>query len=749
MALKAFELYGDIVLHGADKVKNDVKSASLEASKAGENFNGMGLAIGSAVLAGGIAVAKFAADSFEAFGTVEDATVRLRTAVDNSGQSFNSWVQATQDAADKGEKLGYTSAEVEQGLGTLVTMTGSTTKAYKDLGLVEDLARYKGMSLTAAAILVSKAEDGKASSLQRVLPFLTKNMSAEEALAAMHEHLGGQAEAASKTSAGAVRTMNAEWEGFKENFGGDIAPAVTGGLHTISRDMQWFSDWMNSDNSFDAFKASWSDFLGITDNASAKFVHSSGAIAKANAETSKLAGSQADAADSANNMADGTTVAATAADKLAAAQDKLDTATVSYVRDLKGKITTSDTVGAANRDLRDKQDALTQAMKSAEDAHKAVTDAEKKHAKGSIEVKAALAAEDQANLKVKDSQEDVNAAIKLLKQRTDDAQPGLDKYAGGLKAVYGNAAAAAQALSGIKLPSWAANSSANVMKNSGYAAGHITTGAEHALIGEDGGESVIPFENPKYRKQAVALWHFTGGQLGLLPKGTGDIGEGDVADSVSMLRTAMALGMKPMGLASANLKSGAAAFGPVGAMKAYGNSKVGDPYVWGASGPNAFDCSGLASAILAAGGLNYGRFTTATEPGLFDSGRGKYVTLGLIPGHHTGIQVAGQWFEAPHTGANVRTEGRPSGGNVREDWPVYLHPHGFDKGGVFTRPTVGIIGEKRPEFVGALDDLKKMGFGGGDIYVPVTLEVDGEVLAQATAHVSRGQINDFFAGAVN
>ena len=32
----------------------------------------------------------------------------------------------------------------------------------------------------------------------------------------------------------------------------------------------------------------------------------------------------------------------------------------------------------------------------------------------------------------------------------------------------------------------------------------------------------------------------------------------------------------------------------------------------------------------------------------------------------------------------------------------------YDKGGIFTRPQIIGVGEKRPEFVGALDDLKKI-----------------------------------------
>jgi len=105
-------------------------------------------------------------------------------------------------------------------------------------------------------------------------------------------------------------------------------------------------------------------------------------------------------------------------------------------------------------------------------------------------------------------------------------------------------------------------------------------------------------------------------------------------------------------------------------------SAVGKPYKWGAAGPDAFDCSGLDSWVLKKAGFNYGRFTTRTEAGLFSEGRGKKITLGLNPGHHTGIEIDGKWFEAPYKGANVRGPGK-----AKSSWPAYYHIPGFESGG--------------------------------------------------------------------
>ena len=106
----------------------------------------------------------------------------------------------------------------------------------------------------------------------------------------------------------------------------------------------------------------------------------------------------------------------------------------------------------------------------------------------------------------------------------------------------------------------------------------------------------------------------------------------------------------------------------------YALAQLGKPYVWGAAGPNAFDCSGLTMAAWAAAGVSLPHFTGdqvnqgTSEP--IDLSQAQAGDLVFIPGsdgtpsdpRHVGM-VAG-WvadatgrhlylIEAPHTGANV------------------------------------------------------------------------------------------------
>ncbi|OIK04940.1 C40 family peptidase [Streptomyces monashensis] len=95
------------------------------------------------------------------------------------------------------------------------------------------------------------------------------------------------------------------------------------------------------------------------------------------------------------------------------------------------------------------------------------------------------------------------------------------------------------------------------------------------------------------------------------------------------------------------------------AAVAYAYAKLGSPYVWGATGPHAFDCSGLVQAAYRSAGIALPR-TTYTQ---IDAGR-RVSRSELRPGDlvffysgvsHVGIYVGGgQMIHAPNSSAPVR-----------------------------------------------------------------------------------------------
>ncbi|MFJ1599385.1 NlpC/P60 family protein [Streptomyces sp. NPDC088261] len=95
------------------------------------------------------------------------------------------------------------------------------------------------------------------------------------------------------------------------------------------------------------------------------------------------------------------------------------------------------------------------------------------------------------------------------------------------------------------------------------------------------------------------------------------------------------------------------------AAVAFAYAAIGKPYVWGATGPGSFDCSGLTRAAWAAAGVSLPR-TTYTQ---INAGQ-RVPRSQLAPGDlvffysgisHVGIYVGdGKMIHAPRTGTNVR-----------------------------------------------------------------------------------------------
>ncbi|CNG13980.1 cell wall-associated hydrolase%2C invasion-associated protein [Mycobacterium tuberculosis] len=101
---------------------------------------------------------------------------------------------------------------------------------------------------------------------------------------------------------------------------------------------------------------------------------------------------------------------------------------------------------------------------------------------------------------------------------------------------------------------------------------------------------------------------------------------------------------------------------------AYARAQLGKPYVWGATGPGAFDCSGLTYAAYRAAGITLPRVSGAQwrhgprvpagreQPGdlvFFNSGPG---TSTSNPGHVGLVIGGGKMIAAPHTGTVVQVQ---------------------------------------------------------------------------------------------
>ncbi|WP_317442900.1 NlpC/P60 family protein [Streptomyces collinus] len=111
-----------------------------------------------------------------------------------------------------------------------------------------------------------------------------------------------------------------------------------------------------------------------------------------------------------------------------------------------------------------------------------------------------------------------------------------------------------------------------------------------------------------------------------------------------------------------DLKDAPPASGRAGAAFSAAQSQIGKPYVYGATGPSSFDCSGLTSWAYAQAGVSIPRTSEAQANAgtrIYNQSDLKVGDLVIFYGdmHHVGLYAGnGQVLHAPHTGAVVRYE---------------------------------------------------------------------------------------------
>lgn len=108
---------------------------------------------------------------------------------------------------------------------------------------------------------------------------------------------------------------------------------------------------------------------------------------------------------------------------------------------------------------------------------------------------------------------------------------------------------------------------------------------------------------------------------------------------------------------SSSSSGGGAGSGAARRAIAFARAQLGKPYRWGATGPNAFDCSGLVQASYRAAGVKLPRTTYQQVLVGHRVTKAQLAPGDLVfpdPGHVQMYLGGGQIIESPHTGAKVR-----------------------------------------------------------------------------------------------
>jgi hypothetical protein len=214
-----------IILTATDQTSAGLSSATASLGKL-EKATGLAKAAFGA-LAGAATVALVGGLSQAANAAAEDEAnmAKLRQAIENTGIAYEDVNDAVQAQIKHGQELAFTDTQIRDSLTALTVTTGSVSEAMNLQSLALDIARTKGMDLTKASELVGRVHEGNTGILKRYGIVLGEGATATQALAALQQKFGGQAEVYGNSTSGAifkVKDAIAEWA---EGIGHAMGPA--------------------------------------------------------------------------------------------------------------------------------------------------------------------------------------------------------------------------------------------------------------------------------------------------------------------------------------------------------------------------------------------------------------------------------------------------------------------------------------------------------------------------------------------
>jgi hypothetical protein len=165
----------------------------------------------------------------------EQGIARLGAAVratgadwDTASAEIETYITAQQRATDLDD------GEAREALIQLTTITGDYHTALALLPVAMDMAAARGQSLTSTAQVLARVAEGNTGILRRYGIILEEGASATEAIAAITEKFGGQAEAMAGTVVGANGRMSVAFGNVKESIGSIFLPAIAAAKNGVA-----------------------------------------------------------------------------------------------------------------------------------------------------------------------------------------------------------------------------------------------------------------------------------------------------------------------------------------------------------------------------------------------------------------------------------------------------------------------------------------------------------------------------------
>lgn len=176
-----------------------------------------------------------------------DAQAHLARELQNSVTGHKNAAGAVEEFIGKAMKAStFSDDELRPAYETIVRSTKDVAESNKLLGLAMDVAASKGIPLSAAALAVTKAQEGQFAAANKLVPGLVdlkdKTITADQVTQKLADTFNGSAAAAAETTSGKLQTMQRNVGELVEGLGVSLLPILTSVVDAVRPVVDWFTN---------------------------------------------------------------------------------------------------------------------------------------------------------------------------------------------------------------------------------------------------------------------------------------------------------------------------------------------------------------------------------------------------------------------------------------------------------------------------------------------------------------------------
>ena len=231
-----------------NKVTAGIDNITAGGQRLNRGFNGikqtmLGVFGGNLITQGVVAIQGAFQNMSHEFQTTQQALTRLGVVFDNVGIKSKEQRDAIIENADAYVKLGFSSSEAVDGMGTLLKSTGDVTQSTKLLAMAADYARDKQIPLASAARLLAMSTQGSMKVFRQyniaLDEHLPKNQAIAKAFDELNAKIGGQAKAATSTAAIQFQILKQRFQSVFDVIATKVVPIFTIFFEKVNSIFEW------------------------------------------------------------------------------------------------------------------------------------------------------------------------------------------------------------------------------------------------------------------------------------------------------------------------------------------------------------------------------------------------------------------------------------------------------------------------------------------------------------------------------